>query len=204
MSNDKNSKNLDKEREESKLETPKENIFQKGWNDFVSGVTEGFKKFQKVFEEQSKQNKEVWDENREKIASFFKETNQIWENKTNDWNTELEKMQIENKEQWDKNKDKIEKFFTDTKQTWDNKFKEWTNEIQQKQIETKEQWEARKQKISEDIKAWQDKTRQDWEKGIKSWRREMIKGSYLFLVFMLPILIVMFVIIWLIDWLLRG
>ncbi|MHA1460661.1 MAG: hypothetical protein ACTSO8_04185, partial [Promethearchaeota archaeon] len=67
------------------------------------------------------------------------------------------------------------------------------------QTETKEQWDARKQKIGEDIKNWQEKSKKDWEKGLKSFRREMIKGSYMFLVFMIPILVVLFVIVALIT-----
>ena len=42
-------------------------------------------------------------------------------------------------------------------------------------------------------------TKKDWEKGLKTFRREMIKGSYLFLVFMIPILVVFFVIVALIT-----
>ncbi|GAF79546.1 unnamed protein product, partial [marine sediment metagenome] len=49
------------------------------------------------------------------------------------------------------------------------------------------------------IKNWQDDTKRDWEKGLKSFRREMIKGSYMFLVFMIPILVVVFVIVALIT-----
>ena len=182
----------------------KENILQKGWNDVVLSISEGFKKFQTSVEEQSKKNLELWNENREKINSFFNNTKEIWEDNVNDWNKELQKMQNENQEQWNQNKDKIDMFFKDMKHNWDNKLMQWTKEVQQKQIETKEQWEARKQKISEDFKNWQEKTRKDWEKGLKSWRKEMIKGSYMFLVFMIPILVVFFVIVWLINWLLGG
>jgi len=205
MNENNNSKESDQKLSASSdKENLKENILLKGWNDFVSSISEGFKKFQKTIENQSKENLELWNENREKINSFFSNTKEIWENNLNEWNKELQTMQLENQEQWNQNKDKIDKFFKETKQNWDNKLTEWTVDIQQKQIETKEQWEARKQKISEDFKNWQEKTRKDWEKGLKSWRREMIKGSYMFLVFMIPILVVFFVIVWLINWLLGG
>ncbi|MFX1357591.1 MAG: hypothetical protein ACFFA8_09910 [Promethearchaeota archaeon] len=205
MNENNNSKEPDQELSiSSDKEIIKENVILKGWNDFVSSISEGFKKFQKSVENQSKENSELWNENKEKLVSFFTKTKELWENNLNEWNKELLDLQSESQEQWNQNKEKIDRFFKDTKQEWDNKLKKWTLDIQQKQIETKEQWEERKQKISEDLKNWQDKTRRDWEKGLKSWRKEMIKGSYMFLVFMIPILVVFFVIVWLINWLLGG
>ena len=74
-----------------------------------------------------------------------------------------------------------------------------STDFEKRQTETKEQWEARKQKIGEDIKNWQDKSKRDWEKGLKSFRREMLKGSYMFLVFMIPILVVFLVIVFVVT-----
>jgi hypothetical protein len=205
MNENNNSIDPDYERStDSEKKKLKENILQKGWNDFVTGISVGFNKFQKSVEEQTKKNMELWNANREKINTFFSDNKQIWENTLDQWNDELKRMQLENQEQWNQNKDKIDKFFQETKENWDNKLMQWTADIEKKQIETKEQWEARKRKISEDFKSWQEKTRKDWEKGLKSWRREMIKGSYLFLVFMIPILVVFIVIVWLINWLLGS
>ena len=96
----------------------------------------------------------------------------------------------------------IENFFRESNAIWDAKLREWKSEINRRQSESLAEWDARKQKISEDIKAWQENTKRKWEKGLKAWRKEMIKGSYLFLVFMIPILLVFFVIVALINWLL--
>ena len=205
--NNNNSENLDQEGnnlEKSNLEKPKENIFQKGWNDFVSTVTKGFNNFQKVFIEQSKTHDELWDENKEKISKFFSDAKSNWDNMVGEWNSELKNWQVENKELWDKNKENVNTFLKKSKDDWDNRFHQWTIDLQQKQSETKQQWEARTRKINEDFKKWQENTKKDWEKGLKSWRREMIKGSYLFLVFMIPILVVFIVIVWLINWLLSS
>jgi len=114
--------------------------------------------------------------------------------------SEIEKLRTKNKEVWDKNKEQIDTFLSNTAQDWDNKFQIWVEDLKSKQIETKQQWEARTQKVREDIKNWQEETRKKWEEGVKAWRKELIKGSYLFLVFMIPILIVVFAIVALINW----
>lgn len=181
-----------------------ESFLLKGWKDFMAEVTEGYKKIKDFYEDQAKKNQEAWIENKDRIVKFFEESKTNWDTTLMEWNSELENLQKDNKEQWDKNKENIERFFQESKDTWDAKLQEWKSEITKRQSESISQWEARKQKISEDINAWQEKTKKDWEKGLKSWRKEMIKGSYMFLLFMVPILIVFFVIVALIDWLLRG
>jgi hypothetical protein len=183
-------------------EKKKESPLLKGWKDFMAEITEGYRKFQNFYEEQAKKNQDAWNKNKDKIIQFFGDSKKNWDAMLMEWGSELEKMQKENKEQWDKNKENIEKFFRESKTTWDTKFTEWKSEINRRQSESLAQWEARKQKISEDIKSWQEKTKRNWEEGLKAWRREMIKGSYMFLVFMIPILIVFFVIVYLINWLL--
>ncbi len=183
-------------------EKKKESPLLKGWKDFMTEITEGYKKFQNLYEEQAKKNQDAWNENKDKIVQFFDNSKKNWDTILMEWGSELEKLQTENKENWDKNKEDIEEFFKESKKAWDAKFLEWKSEINKRQSESLVEWEARKQKISEDIKSWQEKTKHNWEQGLKTWRREMIKGSYMFLVFMIPILIVIFVIVALINWLL--
>jgi hypothetical protein len=187
------------EKEETEKRKSNENILLKGWNDFVSNLTVGYNNFQKSVEDNTKKNKELWDQNQEKINQFFKSTKEIWDGKLKEWGAELEKTHKENTAALENNLEKMNAFFKKNQESWDNKLKEWEANFEKKQIETKEQWEARKVKISEDIGKWQEKTKKDWEKGLKSFRREMIKGSYLFLVFMIPILVVLFVIVALIT-----
>ncbi|MFX1288540.1 MAG: hypothetical protein ACFFFY_08290, partial [Promethearchaeota archaeon] len=59
------------EKEEIEQNKAKEKLILKGWNDFVSNITEGFNKFQIRVEENTKKNKELWNENQEKINQFF-------------------------------------------------------------------------------------------------------------------------------------
>ncbi|UCD02479.1 MAG: hypothetical protein JSV23_05570 [Promethearchaeota archaeon] len=115
MSNEENLK-------ETKKEQIQEKPFQKGWKNFVNGIKDGFENFQKSLEEQSKKNKEVWDENKDKINAFFKDVKQNWDNKVKEWNTEMEKKRLETKEQWEAHKDKISQDFKNwqekTRQDW--------------------------------------------------------------------------------------
>ena len=187
------------EKEENKQNKAKENLLLKGWNDFVSHITEGYTKFQKSVEENAKKNKELWNQNQEKINQFFKGARENWDTTLKEWGTELEKTRKKNTIAWENNFEKMNKFFRKNQESWDIKLKEWNADLEKRQIETKEQWEARTLKISEDIKNWQEKSKKDWEKGLKTFRWEMIKGSYMFLVFMIPILVVLFVIVALIT-----
>ena len=187
------------EKEEIEQSKPKENLLLKDWNDFVSNITVGYTKFQKSVEENTKKNKELWNQNSEKIDQFLKGAKENWDAKFKEWGVELEKTHKENTNAWENNLENINEFFKKNQESWDKKFKEWEADLEKRQIETKEQWEARKLKISEDVNKWQEKTKKDWEKGIKTFRWEMVKGSYMFLVFMIPILVVLFVIVALIT-----
>lgn len=187
------------EKEETKQNKASENVLLKGWKDFVSNITVGYNEFQKSVEENAKKNKDLWNQNQEKINQFFKGTKENWDNTLIEWGAELEKAHQDNSIAWENNLEKMNEFFKKTQESWDKKFKEWNADLEKRQIETKEQWDARKLKISEDVKNWQEKTKKDWEKGPKTFRREMIKGSYMFLIFMIPILVVLFVIVALIT-----
>ncbi len=183
------------DKEDSEQNKGKENIVVKGWNEFVSNITEGYNNFQKSIEESTKKNTELWNQNQEKINTFFVGAKENWDATMKEWGTEIVKTHKENVDLWDGNLEKANEFFENNQLIWENKLKEWNADFEKRQTETKEQWEARKKKIGEDIKNWQDNTKRDWEKGLKSFRREMIKGSYMFLVFMIPILVVVFVIV---------
>jgi len=187
------------DKEVSKQKKVKENIMVKGWNEFASNLTEGYNKFQKSIEESTKKNTDLWNQNQEKISNFFEGAKENWDATMKEWGTEIAKRHKENVDLWDGNLEKANEFFENNQRIWENKLNEWSTDFEKRQTETKEQWEARKKKIGEDIKNWQDNTKRDWEKGLKSFRREMIKGSYMFLIFMIPILVVVFVIVALIT-----
>jgi ABC-type transporter Mla subunit MlaD len=175
------------------------NPLLKGWNEFVKNIKEGLEDVQNIIDAELTNKKLT--ENKDKFDAFFNDAKNNWDSLAKDWDDSIQKLQIESKEQWEKNKDKIQTFLKETQDQWNEKVKKWTEDLQKKQIETKQQWDEKTRKINEDIKNWQKTTQNQWEKGLKAWRREMIKGSYMFLVFMLPILFVFFIIVWLISWL---
>jgi len=59
------------DKEKSEQNKVKENIAVKGWNEFVSNITEGYNNFQNSIEESTKKNTELWNQNQEKISKFF-------------------------------------------------------------------------------------------------------------------------------------
>jgi len=110
----------------------KENLLTKGlkgWNNFVSGLKDGFENFQKSLEEQQKKNKEEWDKNKEKTSKFFKKIKDDWNNKMHQIKTDIEKKQLETKEQWDARKQKIKNdmgsWQEKVRQDWKDGVKEW-------------------------------------------------------------------------------
>ena len=66
---------------ESEQKETSEKPFRKGWNNLMDAFKGGFDKFQQSLEEQSKKNKEVWEENKDKVNIIFKDIKQDWENK---------------------------------------------------------------------------------------------------------------------------
>ena len=91
------------EKEETEQREPKENLLLKGWNDFVSNITVGYNKFQKSVEEKTKKNRELWNQNQEKINQFFKSAKENWDFTLKEWGAELEKTHKENTIAWENN-----------------------------------------------------------------------------------------------------
>ncbi len=148
MSNENNIEKLEKEKTDAKP-------FLKGWENFIEGVKSGFNDFKASLENQSKKNKELWEENQEKINKFFLNIKDEWENKVDNWNTE----------------------------------------IQRRRLESKEQWDNYKNKVSQDFKDWQEKTKKDWNEGLKSFRKGFLKVYLWILLLIIPIIVILVVVI---------
>ncbi|KKK40646.1 hypothetical protein LCGC14_0959870 [marine sediment metagenome] len=101
-------------------ETDKKPVL-KGWNSFLK---DGFDKFQKSLENQTKKNKDFWTENKEKTNKFFTGLNQDWDNKIKEWDADIKKRKIETIEQFDAHKKKIGEDFNNwkekTKKDWND------------------------------------------------------------------------------------
>lgn len=118
-----NENNLDNSENKKIPEKP----FQKGWQNFINGIKDGFENFTTSLEGQSKKNKELWEENTEKVNKFFTGVKQDWEKKIQKWNAEMEQRRLETKEQWDAHKKKISQDFKNwqekTQEKWEDGLK---------------------------------------------------------------------------------
>ncbi|HEY0088338.1 MAG TPA: hypothetical protein VGB37_05805 [Candidatus Lokiarchaeia archaeon] len=106
----------------------------------------------------------------------------------------LEEQSKKSVENWDKAKGKVDNFLNKMKDNWDEQVKSWNENMAKIHQANKEQWDANAQKVKEDFEKWQNGVREDWKDGVKSWNRGIIKGAWMFMVIMIPILIVLFVI----------
>ncbi len=67
--------------------------------------------------------------------------------------------------------------------------------MEKKKIESKEQWDAYKNKVSQDLKTWQEKTKQDWNDGVKAFKVGFFKTYFWFLLLTIPILIIVVIVL---------
>ena len=100
------------------------NPLLKGWQNFIDGVKGGFDKFKSSLEEQSTINKEVLEENKEKVNKFFKGIKNDWDKQIQKWSKDIEQRHLETKEQWETRKSKIQedinKWQEKTKKDWND------------------------------------------------------------------------------------
>ncbi|GAG59258.1 unnamed protein product [marine sediment metagenome] len=136
--------------------------FEGEWNNFISGIQNGFGVLKKSTEEQSK--------------SFL--------------------------EQSEENKNKFNQFFKNLKNKWDTQINTWQDEFKQKQEKTKLDWENKLQKIKGDYEKWREEQKQEFKEGMREFSRATIKGAYQFLLFMIPILVVVIVLVWVLSYVL--
>jgi len=120
MSHENSSNNSEKEK-------IKEKPFQKGWQNFIDGMKDGFDKFKTSLEDQTKKNAELWEENTEKVNKFFTDVKQDWESKVQKWTADMDQRRLETKEQWDAHKKKISQDFKNwqekTQEKWEDGLK---------------------------------------------------------------------------------
>lgn len=111
----------------SEKEKITEKPFQKGWQNFINGMKDGFENFKASLEEQTKKNAELWDENTEKVNKFFTGVKQDWDKKVKKWTEDMEQRSLETKEQWDAHKQKISQDFKNwqekTQEKWEDGLK---------------------------------------------------------------------------------
>ncbi len=133
--------------------------FNEGWNNFISGIQNGFGVLKKSMEEQSK--------------SFLEES--------------------------EENKNKFNQFFKNLKNKWDTQIGTWQEEFKNKQEKAKVDWENQLHKIKGDYDKWREQQKQEFKEGMREFSRATIKGAYQFLIFMIPILIILIIVVWVIS-----
>ena len=97
-----------------------------------------------------------------------------------------------------------DRFFLKLSENWNKQVKIWGEGIEKIHEQNKEQWEASKQRITEDMEKWQENARKDWKDGVKHWNRGWIKGAWVFMIVMIPVLVVLFVIAYIFTMVIRS
>ena len=139
------------------------------------------------------------DPEREKESPFLKGWNDFVSGIKGGFDNFQKSLQDQSKksaENWgEKGQDNINNFFNKIGENWNNQIKKWTGDMQKMQIENQEQWEE----VQQEIEKWQDQTRKDLKDGVKTWNRSVVKGAYMFLIVMVPVIIVLVLVIWVIT-----
>lgn len=98
------------------------------FNDFLSGIQDGFKKMQQGFEEQIKKNQDKWEEGTQKAGEFVKKMKENWDGQVNKWREDFEKAQQQNQEAWDGVGNKLKQDY----EKWENKVREdWQQSVRE-------------------------------------------------------------------------
>ena len=102
-------------------------------------------------------------------------------------------------DQSEENKNKFNQFFISMKNKWDTQIKTWQNKIKITQDMVKVDWENKIHNIKNEYEAWREQQKKEFKEGMKEFSRASIKGAYQFLIFMIPILIILIVVVWVIS-----
>ena len=118
---------------ENNSEKEKERIAKKDLNNFVSALGDGFLKFKKNLEDQSRKSVENWDKAKGKVDHFFKKMKDNWDSQVKKWQEGVEKIQEQTKEQWEANQRKIQEDYEswqeNMRQDWKDGVKAWNRGV---------------------------------------------------------------------------
>ena len=100
---------------------------------FLSMLKDGFSKFQKNLEEQSRKNVENWEEAKGKVGNFFKKMTNNWNKQVKEWGDDIERVQEQNKADWEAKKQQIradlEQWQENARQDWKDGVKAWNRGV---------------------------------------------------------------------------
>lgn len=123
---------------------------------------------------------------------FVGSVNQTFEKMRND----LIEQSKKNNEKFKENSQKVNEFFAKRKQEWDEKLAKMKEEMKQKEQERKEAWEARNKKIQEDFNKFITNQQKSMERNMNYWNRMSWKAQFNFILWMIPILVIVFVVLY--------
>lgn len=110
-----------------------ENNSEKEKENFFSMIKDGFSKFQKNLEEQSRKNVENWEQAKGKVGNFFKKMANNWNKQVEEWGDDIEKIQEQNKADWEAKKQQIradmEQWQENARQDWKDGVKAWNRGV---------------------------------------------------------------------------
>jgi hypothetical protein len=71
--------------------------------------------------------------------------------------------------------------------------------MEKRKLESKEQWEIYKHKVSQDFKNFQEKAKQEWKEGVKTFRKGFFRAYFWFLLLTIPILVIVIIVLWILS-----
>jgi len=144
-------------------------------------------------EDISKQAQENWNKFSSGIMDGFQNLKKSFEEQNQEFISQSEE-----------NKNQFNQFFSSMKSKWDAQISKWKGDIESKQAETKQDWDSKMLKLKQDYGKWREQQKQEFKEGMKDFSRMSMKGAWQFLIFMIPIIIVMAIIMWILSVVLPG
>ena len=80
------------------------------------------------------------------------------------------------------------------KENWDGQVNKWKEDFEKAQQENQENWDNIGKKMQQDYLTWENKVREDWKDGVKEFNRASARAYVRFLLYTIPIIIILVVI----------
>ena len=99
-----------------------------------------------------------------------------------------------NQEKWEEGTQKAGEFIKKMKDNWDGQVNKWKEDFEKAQTDNQEAWNSIGSKMQQDYQAWENKVREDWKDGVKEFNRASARAYVRFLLYTIPIIIILVVI----------
>ena len=99
-----------------------------------------------------------------------------------------------NQEKWEEGTQKAAEFVKKMKDNWDTQVNQWKEDFEKAQQQNQENWNNVGNKLKEDYEKWENKVREDWKDGVKEFNKASARAYLRFLLYTIPIIIVLVII----------